>query len=76
MLKLFRNTGQHVMLNVPNYPHTIGVVVLGVSANGCVQLGFEAPREVVISRDDARVKKLEDEFKKAVSLEDGCHGVG
>ena len=48
MLVLTRNIGQSVYID----GHKIEVMVLGVRGNQ-VRLGFEAPRDIEIVRDDA-----------------------
>jgi carbon storage regulator CsrA len=53
MLCLTRNVGDTVTVTVPGYPHPITVAVLEVRRGKCT-LGFGAPREVAIKRDDMK----------------------
>ena len=53
MLVLTREVGQSVTLNIPGYPYPVELVLLSISLTNRVRLGFDAPRDVLITRDNA-----------------------
>ena len=62
MLVLARNNGERIVITVPpsTGETTIVVTVVNVKGNHNVRLGFEAPREIRILREEI-VQKIKEE---------------
>ncbi len=57
-LRLFRSTGESVVLEVPRTEQPLRVVVTNLKSLGSVQLEFDAPEKVSIVRSELLEKKL------------------
>ena len=58
MLVLGRYPGQRIYLTTPE-GREIVVQVIGIDKEGQIKLAFDAPREVVIEREEIREKRRE-----------------